>query len=138
MIPIVAGVLYCVFFCSDTATTEIYTYGHTRSLHDARPIWRSRNGASTAKRHSAFSTMTAMRAPILGQWMEENAAGAARSGAPMRPRSEEHTSELQSLMRISYAVFCLKNKKNMNRHDQHTTPKILHQAKAPISTNNDH
>src|SRR3546814_1235358 len=28
-----------------------------------------------------------------------------------RPRSEEHTSELQSLMRISYAVFCLKNKK---------------------------
>src|SRR3546814_7290174 len=30
-------------------------------------------------------------------------------------RSEEHTSELQSLMRISYAVFCLK-KKNQNRH----------------------
>src|SRR3546814_2665016 len=28
-------------------------------------------------------------------------------------RSEEHTSELQSLMRISYAVFCLKNKKNI-------------------------
>src|SRR3546814_7629586 len=31
--------------------------------------------------------------------------------APANPRSEEHTSELQSLMRISYAVFCLKNKK---------------------------
>src|SRR3546814_8941016 len=30
-------------------------------------------------------------------------------------RSEEHTSELQSLMRISYAVFCLKKKKNKNR-----------------------
>src|SRR3546814_2904597 len=30
-----------------------------------------------------------------------------------RPRSEEHTSELQSLMRISYAVFCLKKKKNI-------------------------
>src|SRR3546814_10135894 len=29
-------------------------------------------------------------------------------------RSEEHTSELQSLMRISYAVFCLKNKQNRN------------------------
>src|SRR3546814_4771468 len=29
-------------------------------------------------------------------------------------RSEEHTSELQSLMRISYAVFCLKKKNNMN------------------------
>src|SRR3546814_7551968 len=34
-------------------------------------------------------------------------------------RSEEHTSELQSLMRISYAVFCLKKKKNNNNH--HTT-----------------
>src|SRR3546814_1885931 len=31
-------------------------------------------------------------------------------------RSEEHTSELQSLMRISYAVFCLKKKKNKRRH----------------------
>src|SRR3546814_7087592 len=31
-------------------------------------------------------------------------------------RSEEHTSELQSLMRISYAVFCLKKKKNINNN----------------------
>src|SRR3546814_10733469 len=31
-------------------------------------------------------------------------------------RSEEHTSELQSLMRISYAVFCLKKKKHTQRH----------------------
>src|SRR3546814_6096680 len=31
------------------------------------------------------------------------------------PRSEEHTSELQSLMRISYAVFCLKKKKKTNK-----------------------
>src|SRR3546814_4523765 len=36
-------------------------------------------------------------------------------------RSEEHTSELQSLMRISYAVFCLKKKKTTNQqhHSQH-------------------
>src|SRR3546814_6650402 len=32
-------------------------------------------------------------------------------------RSEEHTSELQSLMRISYAVFCLKKKKKHNQND---------------------
>src|SRR3546814_1621002 len=32
-------------------------------------------------------------------------------------RSEEHTSELQSLMRISYAVFCLKKKKTQNRQN---------------------
>src|SRR3546814_2231569 len=35
---------------------------------------------------------------------------------PAMPRSEEHTSELQSLMRISYAVFCLKKKKQDIMH----------------------
>src|SRR3546814_7675219 len=39
-------------------------------------------------------------------------APSARSAAA---RSEEHTSELQSLMRISYAVFCLKKKKNKHK-----------------------
>src|SRR3546814_2355181 len=34
-------------------------------------------------------------------------------------RSEEHTSELQSLMRISYAVFCLKKKKTKSIHNKH-------------------
>src|SRR3546814_3417672 len=41
--------------------------------------------------------------------------GAGRSGDP---RSEEHTSELQSLMRISYAVFCLKKKNTTKRKTQ--------------------
>src|SRR3546814_10564449 len=36
------------------------------------------------------------------------------AGAEANRRSEEHTSELQSLMRISYAVFCLKKKKSQN------------------------
>src|SRR3546814_1431412 len=35
-------------------------------------------------------------------------------------RSEEHTSELQSLMRISYAVFCLKKKKTKTNHKKYT------------------
>src|SRR3546814_7390222 len=38
-------------------------------------------------------------------------------------RSEEHTSELQSLMRISYAVFCLKKRKNAKRAREHRTEK---------------
>src|SRR3546814_1664609 len=49
------------------------------------------------------------------------------------PRSEEHTSELQSLMRISYAVFCLKKKTkqntNENKHklsQQYSHPKYYH------------
>src|SRR3546814_9449125 len=36
---------------------------------------------------------------------------------PFGCRSEEHTSELQSLMRISYAVFCLKKNNNLRPHD---------------------
>src|SRR3546814_6912646 len=39
-------------------------------------------------------------------------------------RSEEHTSELQSLMRISYAVFCLQKKKISQRSEQHITTNI--------------
>src|SRR3546814_3675524 len=40
----------------------------------------------------------------------EGGGGAPDFGAAINNRSEEHTSELQSLMRISYAVFCLKKK----------------------------
>src|SRR3546814_9942243 len=40
-----------------------------------------------------------------------------------RVRSEEHTSELQSLMRISYAVFCLKKKKKINNTKQYNQKK---------------
>src|SRR3546814_3316842 len=45
----------------------------------------------------------------------ERAAAVAFCSVPTGNRSEEHTSELQSLMRISYAVFCLKKK-----HTTHT------------------
>src|SRR3546814_2328172 len=40
-------------------------------------------------------------------------------GSCTRGRSEEHTSELQSLMRISYAVFCLKKKKTKKQKREH-------------------
>src|SRR3546814_2404149 len=42
----------------------------------------------------------------------------ARNSRIIGNRSEEHTSELQSLMRISYAVFCLKKKKQREKHRQ--------------------
>src|SRR5881628_2225925 len=78
------------FFFNDTATTEIYTSVNTLSLHDALPIWRW----SASRR------------------------GSSRNCWPMpRPRSEEHTSELQSLTDISYAVFCLKKKKIKKIHN---------------------
>src|SRR3546814_2402372 len=44
--------------------------------------------------------------------------------APRKARSEEHTSELQSLMRISYAVFCLKKKKIKQTKQMHQTHNI--------------
>src|SRR3546814_1419312 len=49
---------------------------------------------------------------------------AANDTTAIAARSEEHTSELQSLMRISYAVFCLKKKKQKHSHStrkRHTT-----------------
>src|SRR3546814_9657830 len=79
---------------------------------------------------SDYKTLTA------GTGVENNSGGlsitftastAARSGVirisghlgdgnpPVAERSEEHTSELQSLLRISYAVFCLKQKNNDSR-----------------------
>src|SRR5213594_5271620 len=75
------------FFFNDTATTEIYTSVHTLSLHDALPI-------SARWRRRGF----------------ENGAAWKRS-----PRSEEHTSELQTRTLISYAVFCLKKKKKLTK-----------------------
>src|SRR3546814_10087637 len=44
--------------------------------------------------------------------LEDLAIDNEKGQTEQKPRSEEHTSELQSLMRISYAVFCLKKKKN--------------------------
>src|SRR3546814_7991878 len=56
---------------------------------------------------------------------QQRAAEYQRAGAqaqPARMRSEEHTAELQSLMRISYAVFCSKKKNDMKSDDN--TPQL--------------
>src|SRR3546814_8385562 len=47
-----------------------------------------------------------------------------------RDRSEEHTSELQSLMRISYAVFCLKKKKHLENTTKDTERNTTHKNKS--------
>src|SRR3546814_3168104 len=97
-------------FLNDTATTEIYTYGHTLSLHDAHPILVT----------AGTSILRAANGPVRFRFRR-------RGGSPLPPgarpaagcageRSEEHTSELQSLMRISYAVFCLSKKITLPFH----------------------
>src|SRR3546814_3786875 len=56
----------------------------------------------------------AMASPEVDALMQRARDFAIASGLRGTPRSEEHTSELQSLMRISFAVFCLKTKKRYN------------------------
>src|SRR3546814_4547211 len=70
-----------------------------------------------AEDFSVSAGLARERAPVVGDhWRgcdDARAAGSAplyRGEPGYRERSEEHTSELQSLMRISYAVFCLKKK----------------------------
>src|SRR3546814_17514995 len=99
------------FFFNYTATTEIYTYGHTLSLHDALPISAAETsdlinclGGISVKFHDYAELLTHPQIAHVDPFVM---VGDARQvGTPFR--SEEHTSELQSLMRISYAVFCLK------------------------------
>src|SRR3546814_9191729 len=62
--------------------------------------------------------MSTLAEPSVSTATFANALLAPRSIAK---RSEEHTSELQSLMRISYAVFCLKKKNNSQSHTKITT-----------------
>src|SRR3546814_2840652 len=81
------------------------------------------------------------RAAAAGRGRAGRAAGPRRRRAPGRaPRSEEHTSELQSLMRNSYAVFCLKKTTKIyttiHRKNHHITP---HQSRElPLTTSSRH
>src|SRR3546814_4403645 len=94
-----------------------------------------------AEAFPTFATVIAREAGLNAQTLDVDFAGVVlarlclewRSRVPVRGnaqvssrlqalRSEEHTSELQSLMRISYAVFCLKK-------TQHTNTKIRHSIK---------
>src|SRR5258705_5797887 len=101
--------LFLFFFFNDTATTEIYTL----SLHDALPIyhrfcWRSRICAG----------QTAVR-PLVrySSWI--------RVGRRWVVRSEEHTSELQSLRHLVCRLLLEKKKKYINvtrvRPNKHTS-----------------
>src|SRR3546814_10104202 len=63
----------------------------------------------TLERPQAFaSAVPPMMPPIGPEWVSATGNSDALAKVEKPPRSEEHTSELQSLMRISYAVFCLK------------------------------
>src|SRR3546814_8983771 len=114
--------------CSGGISLAVYMHGITKEIwrlaaasrawHDGSAIDGS--GAIYRKLLAAIEAKSGVRLRVLADIVAGASAGGINAIFLARARSEEHTSELQSLMRISYAVFCLK-KKNNNRHTiQHT------------------
>src|SRR3546814_1864341 len=81
-----------------------------------------------------FRSSSTYQGQTSGEYLEESSPNTVTYGEHHRAttRSEEHTSELQSLMRISYAVFCLK-KKQMTPDDTDTSLILTHVTRIPSS-----
>src|SRR3546814_1724982 len=91
---------------SDVCSSDL---GHARREVPRRAVHDHRRA------RSAFQRARAQRVPAHPDGQEGH-----RLGGEGNRRSEEHTSELQSLMRISYAVFCLKKKNQQEPEETHT------------------
>src|SRR3546814_7483366 len=95
---------------ADGAGVELHRAAGDRDLAEVEPLT---GAAGAAARHHhddlgcAYHRPGRLRGQVVPQGIEITELGLGRS--------EEHTSELQSLMRISYAVFCMK-KKNQIKH----------------------
>src|SRR3546814_10686741 len=81
------------------------------TVHDAILMWVRKDKVQ----HVWDRGLEIMSHPELLDDFEINLSVPIEADAKVGPRSEEHTSELQSLMRLSYAVFCLKKKTNKNQ-----------------------
>src|SRR3546814_3618704 len=96
-----------------TRTDTLFPY--TTLLRSAVPAHARRRVARALSRGARDRPCRRQPQPVTGVDGRQSAwclrRDRRRGGAPLQNRSEEHTSELQSLMRISYAVFCLKQKK---------------------------
>src|SRR3546814_6063534 len=81
------------------------------SLHDALPISNRLRSMPVRTKPIVASAAATTPAPMAVAARRSPTSSAAATATASAARSEEHTSELQSLMRTSYAVFCLKKKK---------------------------
>src|SRR5258707_4082878 len=110
LISPLTSLLTFFFFFNDTATPEIYPL----SLHDALPIFSPTgcNAGNTATR----STSTAAR----------SSRAAPPAATPMAPRSEEHTSELQSRQYLVCRLLLEKKKTQMRPSMPATAPSLTH------------
>src|SRR3546814_20773625 len=81
----------------------------TDTLFPYTTLFRSASSAEVQKNFGAFREI-ALSEPVIVQHYGAASVVIVSASEYERLRSEEHTSELQSLMRISYAVFCLQKK----------------------------
>src|SRR3546814_8983217 len=88
-------------------------------LKEQRDMWNS-TASDAAEATEAVDVADVATAEAAADAAEAAADSAVAVAATEYDRSEEHTSELQSLMRISYAVFCLKKKNNEPTNHKHT------------------
>src|SRR3546814_4031545 len=99
-----------------------HLYGHAHLLSEAGLLCPDRRCAVSgfSRLAAIYGSRSAWRT-VCGACLWLYGAGCNRhmGRALSGLRSEEHTSELQSLMRISYAVFCLKKKKNNTKTNRH-------------------
>src|SRR3546814_5293522 len=100
--------------------------------HDARHFVAAQHRQQArGGRDGGMVRVAAGREGIGMRLVDQVDAGHGKAGA----RSEEHTSELQSLMRTSYAVFCLKKKSTdiitTNKHNPTDTVRVLTESETP-------
>src|SRR3546814_5732459 len=108
-----------------SARSASSVFGGNSSNDRVRPA-SSRSGIRAMGCKRYFVVVPTAQTTLGGSDLAGHDAPGARAGFALhaRPRSEEHTSELQSLMRISYAVFCLKKKKKHTQTIEHTLTTI--------------
>src|SRR3546814_8619111 len=87
-------------------------------LHRSRELPRSQSPATRCCRTRPSLRRSCDKGASRPAWARQAPADPHRDAGCRRGRSEEHTSELQSLMRISYAVFCLKKKQKKYQNNK--------------------
>src|SRR3546814_11334400 len=106
--------IFCFFFFLMIRRPPRST--RTDTLFPYTTLFRSNRDRPAGESLSEMAGTFRRQAPV--PVVPFNKTGKAVVLLPPVDRSEEHTSELQSLMRISYAVFCLKKKKKIHKPNQ--------------------
>src|SRR3546814_21031919 len=109
--------MFVVYFCFFLMLRRPPRSTRTDTLFPYTTLFRSvadqhhRHPGGAGKAHVGDVALSQVDLRRRARPLDDHEFAALRQAVPAFQRSEEHTSELQSLMRISYAVFCLKKKK---------------------------